>query len=254
MLNFALNLEYLEAEFYQVAVFGEGLRANMTGGKGKKGGVTGGAQVPFKTPAVASYAREIAMDELDHVKFLRKALGGAKVARPQIDLQSSFTAAATAAGVIQPGQTFNPFADEDSFLLAAFLFEDVGVTAYKGAAPLITNKTYLEAAAGILAAEAYHASLVRTLLYQKGLADTVQKLSDARNMLGGKAGNDQGIVRGGQANIVPTNPNGIVKSRNAPSVLNIVYLNPKATTKGGFFPKGVNGPINKSNGPGRGPA
>src|SRR5262245_27193148 len=40
ILNFALNLEYLEAEFYNVAAFGSGLKSHMTGGKGKHGGVT----------------------------------------------------------------------------------------------------------------------------------------------------------------------------------------------------------------------
>ncbi len=246
ILNFALNLEYLEAEFYQRAAFGQGLSNQLTGGKGKKGGVVGGSQVPFKTPAIASYAREIAMDELDHVKFLRKALGSAHVARPAIDLQNSFTAAATAAGLIQPGQTFNPFLDEDSFLLAAFIFEDVGVTAYKGAAPLISNKTYLEAAAGILAVEAYHAGIVRTALYSKGQQAAVQKISDARDSLDGKRSLDQGIGDSTTANLVPTDKNGIAYSRDPFQVHNIAYLTTKAKGRGGFFPKGTNGELTRS--------
>jgi hypothetical protein len=248
VLNFALNLEYLEAEFYQFAAFGSGLSGNQTDGKGKHGGVTGGKQVAFTTPAIAAYAREIAMDELDHVTFLRKALGSAKVSRPAIDIQGSFTAAAQAAGLVAPGVTFDPFATENNFLLAAFLFEDVGVTAYKGAAPLITNKTYLEAAAGILAVEAYHAGIVRTSLYGKGLQTQVQALSNARDSLDGRKDLDQGIGDATTANLVPTDKHGVAFSRSPGQVLNIVYLNPKSVTKGGFFPKGVNGAVNKSDG------
>ncbi|MFY0407744.1 ferritin-like domain-containing protein, partial [Solicola sp. PLA-1-18] len=260
VLNFALNLEYLEAEFYSHAVFGHGLDSRLTTGKGDRGGVVGGSKVPWKSKAIKRYAAEIARDEIDHVRFLRKALGGAKVARPKIDLKSSFTNAAIAAGLIKKGQKFNPFADEDSFLLGAFIFEDVGVTAYKGAAPLITNKTYLEAAAGILAVEAYHAGIVRSALYNKGLYKAARKISDARDSLDGKSDLDQGIysrVRpaagrgdesggGARANLVPTDANGIAFSRTPGQVLNIVYLNPDSVRRGGFYPRGVNGEVNTS--------
>ena len=246
ILNFALNLEYLEAEFYHNAVFGTGLSDKMTSGKGNKGGVKGGRKVKFDTPAVARYAKEIAMDELAHVRFLRSALGGAKVARPAIDIQSSFTAAARAANLVGPNQKFDPYANENNFLLAAFIFEDVGVTAYKGAAPLISNKTYLEAAAGILAVEAYHAGIIRTNLYAKDLYTAARKISDARDSLDGRSNLDKGIGTRKAANLTPTDRNSIVYSRSAGQVLNVVYLNPKSVTKGGFFPAGVNGPINKS--------
>ncbi|MBB5851019.1 hypothetical protein HDA45_001106 [Amycolatopsis umgeniensis] len=259
VLNFALNLEYLEAEFYLHAVTGKGLADSQTTGTGTRGGVTGGRAVKFKTKAAKQYAQEIAGDEKAHVEFLRTALGAAAVSRPAIDLQASFTAAAQAAGLVKKGQSFDAFACEENFLLAAYLFEDVGVTAYKGAAPLISNKTYLEAAAGILAVEAYHAANIRTALYQhtggllglgllgRDLREASVKLSDARDSLDGTADLDQGVVdKNGRANIVPTDGNGIAYSRSPGQVLNIVYLTPKAATSGGFFPKGVNGDVNTS--------
>ncbi len=247
VLNFALNLEYLEAEFYLRAVTGAGLKDSQIDGRGALGGVTGGRPVTFETRLGREYAKEIARDERAHVDFLRAALGDAKVARPEINLQEAFTAAALAAGVIKQGEKFDPFADEDSFLLGAFIFEDVGVTAFKGAAPLIRNKTFLEAAAGILAVEAYHAGLIRTVLLSKGLQDPAGKISDARDSLDGSDDLDQGIVDGaGKANIVPTDANGLAFSRSAGQVLNIAYLNPAQVTSGGFFPSGVNGAINTS--------
>lgn len=268
VLNFALNLEYLEAQFYLYAVNGAGLASTLTAsGSGTAGGsVTGGARVDFTgDPNVGAYAREIAADEQAHVAFLRSALGTSAVAMPNInisgDASGPFTAAARAAGVVGPTETFNPYSSPNNFLLGAFIFEDVGVTAYKGAAPLISNKTFLEAAAGILAVEAYHAAIVRTTLYAKGipaLIDATEKISNARDALDGNPtedrirgigpDDDQGIAPSGSgstltSNIAPLNQNGLAYSRTTGQVLNIVYLNAGTTTMGGFFPNGVNGNI-----------
>lgn len=246
ILNFALNLEYLEAEFYSHAVYGHGLPSSLTYGKGQRGPVEGGHEVPFKSRSIRQFATEIARDEYEHVAFLRTALGGAAVARPEINISTAFTAAATAAGLIKKGQTFNVYANEDNFLLGAFIFEDVGVTAYKGAAPLISNKTYLGAAAGILAVEAYHAANIRTVLYDRGLAADANAISAARDSLDGAGHDDQGITLNGQANIVPGDANGLAFGRTPGQVLNVVYLTPKTANSGGFYPHGVNGQLHTS--------
>ena len=256
ILNFALNLEYLEAQFYSFAAKGSGLAANLLTGTGTQGAVTGGRQVTFTDNVVRLYANEIAADEIAHVAFLRSALGSAAVAQPAIDISAAptgpFSQAAVAAGLITQGQSFDPYASDENFLLGAYIFEDVGVTAYKGASPLLKSATFLSAAAGILGAEAYHAGLIRTVLYGKGiqtpaLIDATERISDARDSLDGPTDVDQGVREtGGASNIVPADANALAFSRSAGDVLNIVYLSAAAVPKGGFFPNGVNGPINTS--------
>lgn len=248
ILNFALNLEYLEAEFYLRGATGEGLPDDMVGGTGTPGEVSGGRQVDFRSPLIKNIAREIAMDERSHVAFLRGALGDAAAARPRISLDNSFTAAATAAGLIQPGEVFDVYANDRNFLFAAFLFEDVGVTAFKGAAPFITNKTYLDAAAGLLATEAYHAGIVRATLFNEGLMDdtvfdVIKKISAVRNAVSGPADDDQDLGSKDEANLIPTDEYGRAFGRSAGAILNIVYLDADAPSSGGFYPDGLNGDI-----------
>ena len=253
ILNFALQLEYLEAQFYSFAAFGTGLPQSSLSGTGTQGAVIGGRQVAFSDPLVRRYANEIAADEVAHVNFLRTALGSAAVAQPAIDVggtdpNGAFSSAARAAGLVGPGQAFDPYLNDNNFLLGAFIFEDVGVTLYKGASPLVTSKVFLEAAAGLLAAEAYHAGLVRTVLTAKGLETPVLAISNARDSLDGTTDLDQGITTTGTgnaaaSNIFPGDANALAFSRTVQQGLNIVYLKPgTGQTSGGFFPAGMNGP------------
>ncbi len=246
--QFALNLEYLEAEFYTYAVFGTGIESQgiAVDGSGTPGTVTikSNPKVPFSDPKVAQYAAEIGGDERNHVKFFRTTLaaaGAQPVARPKIDLLNSFNTLAQVAGI---GQSFDPFANDLNFLLGAFIFEDVGTTLFAGAARVLTNKDILESAAGILAVEAYHAGNIRVNIFNAGSTaqGIAQKISDVRKMLSG-ADDDQGVVdSSGNANIVPTDSMGRAFRRTPRQGLNIVYGAQNASS-GLFYPNGLNGTI-----------
>ncbi len=262
ILNFALNLEYLEAEFYLRCATGSGLATADIGSN--PGTVTGGAQVTGLTTAQQNILNEIAYDEQQHVRFLRSALGSAAVSRPAIDLTNSFNALASAAGI---GSSFNPYANFDAFITGAFVFEDVGVTAYAGAAPLISTagvtSGYLAAAAGIMAVEAYHAGYVRTYLTAQAIASSsypylgyANKVSALRATLGG--GNETTLtvptgtgpfittIPTPSAIVAATTTNAIAFARSTDQVLHIVYGSAGSgagVKSGAFFPSGLNGNI-----------
>ncbi len=247
VLTLALNLEYLEAEFYLHAFTGSGLPAGDIGPN--PGQVTGGAKVPFKDPLVQAYAAEIATDELHHVEFLRAAIAstGAPVpSRPAINIGTSFTMLAKAAGLIGPGQTFNAYANDTNFLLAAYIFEDVGVTAYHGGAKYLIGTPYLPAAAGIYSVEGYHAGLIRTILFEAEKFRETQLISNLRQSLSpvvsgvGASGKDTGVQTTVAPAVVLRDGVGLAFERDTRGVLNVVYGKANATS-GLFFPAGVNG-------------
>lgn len=280
ILNFALNLEYLEASFYLYAATGAGLQSSdTTAGSAATyqtvGTVTVGdaAAVPGLTAAQQQILNEIAFEEQAHVRFLRTALGTAAIPMPDIDLSffgplavaATITTAATGSG------SFNPFSSFDYFLVGAFIFEDVGVTAYSGAAPLISaagvTAGYLTAAAGILAVEAYHAGYIRTSLTGRaiaagsaaaypylGAANLVADLRATLTVGDSAAPSTSGSVE--TSLTLPTSlttPSAIVAasasdavgfSRTVNQVLHVVYGSPTVGIgKGGFFPNGVNSPL-----------
>jgi hypothetical protein len=220
ILNFALNLEYLEAEFYTIATTGQTIsQINLTvSGSGVAGPTQGGALVPL-TAAMRKIAMQLALDERTHVALLQTtilSLGGSPIAKPAINLNALGFGFATA----------------NDFLVLARIFEDIGVTAYGGAAPLITNKTVLGYAARILATEAYHAGNIRLQIAENNIAT---KALDGADHIPPPSGVDY----------FPLDANAITEVRTPGQVLFLAYGSANASS-GGFFPGGVNGLFNTS--------
>jgi hypothetical protein len=260
-LNFALNLEYLEASFYLYAATGSGLPATSTGFAA--GFVVGGAQVVGASTLQQQVINEIAYDELAHVNFLRSALGNSAVSMPNLNIGSAFAAVATAAGI---SGTFSPYTSYNNFLIGAFIFEDVGVTAYSGAAPALTSPINLNYAAGIQAVEAYHAGYVRAAITRTAsavvsgaqpnasLLTTANQVATLRGTLGG--GNETlltlaPITIAANGNypastvVAAASSNAVGFARTPSQVLHIVYGTGggAGVSSGAFFPNGLNGSI-----------
>ncbi len=250
-LNFALNLEYVEAEFYLHAATGSGLSATDAGTGAGSVTVPATTKVPNTNGLQSEFLNELAQTELDHVRFLRNALGSTAVPRPAIDL-TFFGPLAMVAG-ITTANTFTPFDNYYDFLIGGFIFEDVGVTAYHGAALLLSSKTNLLAGAQIHAVEAYHAASLRSQIVladstgvATGLIGIANKVITLRGTLGGA--NAETMLS--STSIVACDPNtSIGFKRNTDQVLHIAYGagGGAGVTKGGFFPAGLNGRISATN-------
>lgn len=124
IVNFALTLEYLEATYYDQA-----LERVDLGGEAR------------------ALTQELADNERQHVDTLRalsRQLGSAPVQKPRLDFGDAY-------------------ASQEAFLKLANTFEDTGVSAYNGAAPMIRDSEVLAAAGTIVQVEGRHAALIRML-------------------------------------------------------------------------------------------
>lgn len=87
--------------------------------------------------------------------------GPAAVPQPLINLTAVTVGANAALGRVLCCPAFSYAANDLAGLVTAFLFEDVGVTAYNGASPLLSDNGNLRDAIAIGSVEAYHAGIVR---------------------------------------------------------------------------------------------
>ena len=143
VLNYALTLEYLEAEFYAQALLASGLLPS--------------GQVNMSIQTISKH-------ETAHVNFLKTAIasaGGTPVDKPAFDFSGG-----NGSG---EGPFKDAFTDLGLFLAVAQTFEDTGVRAYKGrAAELKGSGNVLTAALQIHSVEARHAAHLRLLRKELG--------------------------------------------------------------------------------------
>jgi len=242
-LNFALNLEYLEATFYSFIVKGTDLSSSLTVGSGAITNAPGLLTFAGTTTAtgtsnaqITDLLNEIYYDEVNHVTTLRNLLGSIAVPRPAINLAALGTINATNAIGI------------------ARAFEDVGVTAYAGAVTALTSGN-LTLAGQILGTESYHAGALRLISIEyPGIAAYVKadSLDVPPHDEGTAAAAAQGptaaggfFTTAGASTATAAFPAGTAFYRTASQVLSIVYGGASSgATSGGFFPNGVNGLVN----------
>ena len=151
---------------------------------------------------------------------MREALGSKAIAQPNINLN--------ALGL--------GFGSENEFLTLSRIFEDIGVTAYAGAAGMLTTPFVITTAARILAVESEHVATIRTQIARLNIpspkldgVDIVPPPTGAQNQyLSINVGD------------------GLVSTRTPGQVLYLAYGMKANAASGGFFPKGVNGGITMS--------
>ena len=221
VLNFALNLEYLEANFYLYASTGSGLPSSMNG----NGAAVEGA--PPKLPLdqnTLAVCQALAQDEVNHIADLQSAitsLGGTFIPQPLINLAAN--------GAITT---------QAQFLAAARQFTALGGSAYVGSAQLlVSNPAVLTTAGQILGAEGQHAGAIAYLCVTQNVMSPPIDAQD---------------VPPTSTNFFTVDPvHALSPARNTSQVLGVAYavstpatvVPPAGVTMGGFFPNGFNGSV-----------
>ncbi|KAM6565732.1 hypothetical protein CsatA_024860 [Cannabis sativa] len=237
LLEFPLNLEYLEAEFFLFGALGYGLdkvAPNLSKG--------GPPPIGAKKANLDSLTKDIILQfgwqEVGHLRAIQNTVKG--FPRPLLNLSSSsFAQVMDSAFGRKLRPPFDPYANSINFLLASYLL--VG---------------------GLLGVESGQDAVIRALLYERAMtkvkpygitvADFTNQISDLRNQLGHGGLKDEGLVvppfQGAEGrvagNVLAGDRYSLSYGRTPEEILRIVYGgNGDEHVVGGFYPKGANGHI-----------
>ncbi|KAJ4713087.1 Desiccation-related protein PCC13-62 [Melia azedarach] len=261
LIHIALNLEFLETEFFLNGALGKGLDSIAPqlaeGGPPPVGAKK--ANLDFLTKNIIE---EFGYQEVGHLRAIISTVGG--FPRPQLDLRAqNFAKIFDQVAGYKLVPPFDPYFNAMNYLLASYAIPYVGLVGYVGTIPNLVNSTSRRLVAGLLGVESGQDAVIRALLYQRAnekvfpyhitVSDFTNRISNLRNRLGMTGNKDEGLIvprelgaeNRTQSNILSADANSLSYSRTPPEIFRIVYGTGSENKPGGFFPNGANGRIAK---------
>ncbi|CAL9781820.1 unnamed protein product [Musa acuminata subsp. burmannicoides] len=262
LLQFALNLEHMEADWFLYGALGYGLDAVapelVMGGPPPIGATK--ANLDNVTSAIMA---EFGYQEVGHLRAIKSMVGG--FPRPVIDLSGKhFAKIFDDAFGFHLDPPFDPYLNSVNYLLASYVIPYVGLVGYVGANPNINGYLSKRLLAGLLAVESGQDAVIRTLLYKRAnevvqpyknltVAEFTTKVSELRNKLASCGVKDEGLLvpvgwgaeNKTNSNVLSANVNSVAYKRTPAEILRIVYGTGDEGTPGGFLPNGGDGAIAK---------
>ncbi|XP_012847411.1 PREDICTED: desiccation-related protein PCC13-62-like [Erythranthe guttata] len=259
MLQFAENLEHLEADFFLWSSLGYGLDKIapelVMGGPPPIGAQK--ANLDFLTENII---REFAFQEVGHLRALKTTVGG--FPRPLLNLSAeNFANIFNEAFGYELVPPFDPYRNSLSYMLASYVVPYVGLVGYVGTNPKLIGYVSKRLLVGLMGVEAGQDAVIREYLYERAakvvhpynhtVAEFTIRISELRNRLARCGIKDEGIIvppfLGAEnrtvSNVLSADYNSLSYSRTPPEILRIVYGTGSECVPGGFFPKGGNGRI-----------
>jgi hypothetical protein len=263
----ALNLEYLEAEYFLWGSVGYGLDKEapyLADG----GPPPIGAQKANLNPYYKDIFYQMGLQEVGHLRAIKRALDyrpRCAFPRTLLDISKKNWAATMDKAFLETfgkklSPPFNPYEDSLKYLISTYTIPYVGLTGYVGANPLLKGYNSKRLVAGLLGVESGQDAVIRTEMYRQKdkvvppykytVADFSNAISTLRNNLS-HALVDEGLVvpryLGAEmkvtGNILAGDNDSLAYARTAAQVLETVYGTGDPSKPGGFFPKGAQGVI-----------
>ncbi|RZS06387.1 hypothetical protein BHM03_00037030 [Ensete ventricosum] len=269
LLQFALNLEHMEADFFLFASLGRGLDS-IAPELAMGGPPPIGARKANLDDTTRLIIEEFGYQEVGHLrspslsfflcklapKAIKTTVGG--FPRPLLDLSAHhFAKIMNDAFGYHLDPPFDPYIDTINFLLASYVIPYMGLVGYQ----YEINQFLTQLLAGLLAVEAGQDAIIRDRLYQHmhqfvppyriTVAEFTDRISALRNRLAKCGIKDEGLLvppeLGAEGriatNVISANPNSLAYRRTPAEVLRVVYGTGNEHQPGGFLPKGGNGTI-----------
>ncbi|XP_045829523.1 desiccation-related protein PCC13-62-like [Trifolium pratense] len=262
LLEFPLNLEFLEAEFFCNSVYGYGLDV-LEPELAEGGPPPIGAQLALLDNLTRDIIIQFCLQEVGHIRAIKSTVRG--FPRPLLNISKEAFAQVINSAFDKPlYPPFDAYANSINYLLASYVIPYVGLTGYVGAIPELQDYVSKKLAASLLGIESGQDAVIRTLLYEikekKVLPYTItveeftNRISILRNELGKNGTKDEGleipIYLGAEGkvsgNVVAGDNNSLSYSRTPEEVLRIGYGSGDEHVPGQFFPKGADGCIARS--------